>query len=184
MTSQNINIVFKRNPTNGSAMSYSPSTHAMPAIFQHRDSFVHQRELESNFCSDLICCGTHIKDLHELLHHYEEHHHAPIEEEGEKETEIHPMEDIDYPANTTPTATTTSLPAHEVASVAPLLRSFDSFKEKPERLTNNKLGRHTEEILKQALPNLVNSDHMNESGQPDLRYFSTEVLYQTCDRRL
>jgi hypothetical protein len=64
-------------------MSYSPSSHTMPAIFQHRDSFVHQRELESAFCSDLVCCGTRVRDLHELLHHYEEHHHAPIEEEPE-----------------------------------------------------------------------------------------------------
>ncbi|CAO3682810.1 unnamed protein product [Rhizopus microsporus] len=74
MASQNINIAFKRNSINNNsnnnssnngavAMSYSPSSHTMPAIFQHRDSFVHQRELESNFCSDLVCCGTHIKDF-------------------------------------------------------------------------------------------------------------------------
>lgn len=76
------------NSSGSSAMSYSPSSHTMPAIFQHRDSFIHQRELESAFCSDLVCCGMRVRDLHELLHHYEEHHHAPIEEEPEpKENE-------------------------------------------------------------------------------------------------
>ncbi|KAI9269805.1 hypothetical protein BY458DRAFT_184260 [Sporodiniella umbellata] len=182
MTSQNINIVFKRNPahsngTGATAMSYSPSTHAMPNLFQHRDSFVHQRELESNFCSDLICCGTHIKDLHELLHHYEEHHHAPIEEETEaKENDIQ-MEGINEP-----------FPSANVATVAPLVRNFDSFAEKSEgqptsplvsQNPNAKFGRHTEEILKQAMPSLVNTE--NELGPPDLHYFSSEALYQTCD---
>ncbi|KAG1324611.1 hypothetical protein G6F62_008998 [Rhizopus arrhizus] len=201
MASQNINIAFKHNSTNNNgtgatAMSYSPSSHTMPAIFQHRDSFVHQRELESNFCSDLICCGAHIKDLHELLHHYEEHHHAPIVEEPAEPKQNNPsplppppqpMEDIE----TFPIPLTT---AHETVSVAPLLRSFGSFRdeEEPSNKTTTSAGSmspsrnkkvvvsHTEEILKQALPNLMNSDSSGEHG-PDLRFFSSEVLYQTCD---
>ncbi|KAI7906629.1 uncharacterized protein BX663DRAFT_466697 [Cokeromyces recurvatus] len=136
MTSQNINIIFKRKQSVGnngvgsiggaSAMSYSPSSHTMPTLFQHRDSFVHQRELESAFCSDLVCCGTPVRDLHELLHHYEEHHHAPIEEEPEpkEENENNPtteddivMDDLDspFPLPTQP---------HELAALtsSPLLR--------------------------------------------------------------
>ncbi|KAG0743010.1 hypothetical protein G6F57_003906 [Rhizopus arrhizus] len=191
MASQNINITFKRNPTNNNnnnvtgvtGMSYSPSSHTMPAIFQHRDSFLHQRELESNFCSDLVCCGTHIKDLHELLHHYEEHHHAPIEEEPEpsKDNDL-PMDDIDtFPLPTQP---------HEIAALSPLLRNFENFREKANvqerRDMSPKLGRHTEEILKQALPNLVNNNHTShdtehKSGTPDLNFLNAEVLYQTCD---
>lgn len=168
-------------------MSYSPSSHTMPAIFQHRDSFVHQRELESNFCSDLVCCGTHIKDLHELLHHYEEHHHAPIEEEPEPKEPDLPMEDLDSPFS----APLSTQPTEVTPLVNPLLRSFESFREKPNERSspsnvhnsnNNKFGRHTEEILKQALPALVNPDNDLRPGTPDLHFLRTEVLYQTCGK--
>ncbi|KAF7727195.1 Transcriptional regulator of ribosomal bioproteinsis proteins [Apophysomyces ossiformis] len=65
--------------------SSSPSSSPMPAaIFQHRDSFVHQRELETAFCKDLYCCGQKLHDLHELLQHYEEHHHQPEDEDHHK----------------------------------------------------------------------------------------------------
>lgn len=144
-------------------MSYSPSSHTMPAIFQHRDSFVHQRELESAFCSDLVCCGMRVRDLHELLHHYEEHHHAPIEEEVEpKEEEM--MEEDDYP---------TPLPTqpHELAALtsSPLLRkSVTSPVEQP-LVSPTVNGQHTEEILK-SLNSNVN----------DIHFFRPEALYQTC----
>lgn len=117
-------------------MSYSPSSHTMPALFQHRDSFVHQRELESAFCSDLICCGIRVRDLHELLHHYEEHHHAPIEEEPEpKEDEVEVIEDNggdqDMMMEDVNTPFPTHLPTqpHELAALtsSPLLRQKQMF---------------------------------------------------------
>ncbi|KAG2198976.1 hypothetical protein INT47_013160 [Mucor saturninus] len=173
MSSQNINISLKHKPINGSsAMSYSPSSHTMPAIFQHRDSFVHQRELESAFCSDLVCCGMRVRDLHELLHHYEEHHHAPIEEEPEpKEEEMmdEDEEDDDYPI---------PLPTqpHELAALtsSPLLRKTVSPPvEQQQMLVSPTVnGQHTEEILK-----ALNTHH--PTG--DLQYFRSEALYQTCE---
>lgn len=162
-----------------SGLSYSPSSHTMPALFQHRDSFVHQRELENNFCSDLVCCGTQVKDLHELLHHYEEHHHAPIEEEPEPKEEDEDMrkneddddimmEDIHQPHITTQ--------AHELAALAssPLLRK-KLMMDPPPPSNSPVQQQHTEDILKQALPALVNS---NSNLQ---EYFTSEALYQTCD---
>lgn len=160
-------------------MSYSPSSHTMPAIFQHRDSFVHQRELESAFCSDLVCCGMRVRDLHELLHHYEEHHHAPIEEEPEpKEEEEDMMEEDEYP---------TPLPTqpHELAALtsSPLLRKNDLRITTSPVVTPTLLSpttsihqQQTEEILKQALVN--NSPASNG----DLQYFRSEALYQTCGK--
>lgn len=193
-------------------MSYSPSSHTMPALFQHRDSFVHQRELESAFCSDLVCCGMRVRDLHELLHHYEEHHHAPIEEEPEpKEEDDHSSEnnnnsnnnhddddvimDEDFP---------TPLPTqpHELAALtsSPLVRKADlristvaavdspihtpinlSPTTSMSSITSHQ--QHTEDILKQALPSLVNTP--GATGLPpnlggDMHYFRSEALYQTC----
>ncbi|CAO3592024.1 unnamed protein product [Absidia cylindrospora] len=57
-------------------LASSPSSFATPSPFalRHRDSYVHQRELESQFCRDLVCCNQPIADLHELLQHYEEQH--------------------------------------------------------------------------------------------------------------
>ncbi|KAI8342091.1 hypothetical protein BC941DRAFT_466991 [Chlamydoabsidia padenii] len=57
-------------------LASSPSSFATPSPFalRHRDSYVHQRELESQFCQDLVCCNQPIADLHELLQHYEEQH--------------------------------------------------------------------------------------------------------------
>ncbi|KAI8377449.1 uncharacterized protein BYT42DRAFT_614135 [Radiomyces spectabilis] len=46
---------------------------AAPTIPPHRDSYVHQRELESAFCRDLVCCDQRFTDFHDLMHHYEEH---------------------------------------------------------------------------------------------------------------
>jgi hypothetical protein len=199
MASQNINISFKRKQSisgNGaSAMSYSPSSHTMPALFQHRDSFVHQRELESAFCSDLVCCGTRVQDLHELLHHYEEHHHAPIEEEPEpKEEDIDDMmmEDVD----TFPTALPTQ--PHELAALtsSPLIRKNNEIRvptpvvspaPAAAVITNEVVStpimspqsQHTEDILKQALPALVNNTPT--AAHDSLHYFRSEALYQTCD---
>ncbi|KAI8067417.1 hypothetical protein BDF21DRAFT_445989 [Thamnidium elegans] len=210
MTSQNINITLKHKPISGSsAMSYSPSSHTMPAIFQHRDSFVHQRELESAFCSDLVCCGMRVRDLHELLHHYEEHHHEPIEEEPEpkEDEEQEPatgdddddvMMDQDFP---------TPLPTqpHELAALtsSPLVRKSDlrvttavNSADTPlvtptlisptstttttnANITNHQ--QHTEEILKQALPSLINSRSANPLSPSHIQYFRSEALYQTCD---
>ncbi|KAI8875062.1 hypothetical protein K501DRAFT_78347, partial [Backusella circina FSU 941] len=152
MTSQNINIAFKRKSISiagVSPMSYSPSSHTMPAIFQHRDSFVHQRELESAFCSDLVCCGIPIKDLHELLHHYEELHHAPIDEEptteGEGATPVRPEpikedEEEPFPLPTQP---------HELAALSPRLKTLQPVVQPPSQQS------HTEDILKQHLPALM-----------------------------
>ncbi|KAG1077497.1 hypothetical protein G6F42_024806 [Rhizopus arrhizus] len=213
MASQNINISFKRKQSIGgngaSAMSYSPSSHTMPALFQHRDSFVHQRELESAFCSDLVCCGTRVRDLHELLHHYEEHHHAPIEEEPEpkedEDVDDIMMEDVD--TATYPTALPTQ--PHELAALtsSPLLRKNNELRVptpvaspaaapavlntsevvstpvimSPPPPQHNHQSQHTEEILKQALPALVNSANAPVAAQDSLHYFRSEVLYQTCD---
>lgn len=151
-------------------MSYSPSSHTMPAIFQHRDSFVHQRELESAFCSDLVCCGMRVRDLHELLHHYEEHHHAPIEEEPEPKEDEEMMDDDEYP---------TALPTqpHELAALtsSPLLRkTVVSPILTPTLLSPTIHHQHTEEILKQAL---------NTSPSSDLQYYRSEALYQTCGKK-
>ncbi|KAI9362652.1 hypothetical protein BD770DRAFT_339123 [Pilaira anomala] len=205
MSSQNINISLKHKPIGGgsSAMSYSPSSHTMPAIFQHRDSFVHQRELESAFCSDLVCCGMRVRDLHELLHHYEEHHHEPIEEEpelkedeeqhatGEHDDDV--MMDQDFP---------TPLPTqpHELAALtsSPLLRKNDlrvvtaaaanppvAAADTPTLISPttsiNHNQQHTEEILKQALPSLINSRSANPLSPSHIQYFRSEALYQTCD---
>ncbi|KAL9538559.1 hypothetical protein MBANPS3_010836 [Mucor bainieri] len=216
MASQNINISFKRKQSIGgngaSAMSYSPSSHTMPALFQHRDSFVHQRELESAFCSDLVCCGTRVQDLHELLHHYEEHHHAPIEEEPE------PKEDEDIDGMMMEDVDTTTYPAalptqpHELAALtsSPLLRKNNELRvptpvaspapdpavintsevvptpvimspPPPHHPQHNNQSQHTEEILKQALPALVNSANAPASAHDSLHYFRSEALYQTCD---
>ncbi|OBZ87207.1 Zinc finger protein sfp1 [Choanephora cucurbitarum] len=203
MSSQNIPISFQRKhslSTNGSsALSYSPSSHTMPAIFQHRDSFVHQRELESQFCSDLVCCGTRVKDLHELLHHYEEHHHAPIEEEPEpiakeedEEDDIM-MEDIDTPLPTQPheLAALTSSPllrqkplpaASTPADLSPTMSVHPSPSVSqplpPLSVTTNNaisnLPQHTDEILQKVLANA-------QQTHPELSYFRAEALYQTCD---
>ncbi|KAI8984403.1 hypothetical protein BDF20DRAFT_387455 [Mycotypha africana] len=141
MTTPNINISFKRKQSVGnspSGLSYSPSSHTMPAIFQHRDSFVHQRELENKFCSDLVCCGIKVKDLHELLHHYEEHHHAPIEEEVDMKevmketvennnlsTTNHPEDDIMLDDVDSPFPSPLPTQPHELAALttnSPMLR--------------------------------------------------------------
>jgi hypothetical protein len=195
--------------TGSSAMSYSPSSHTMPALFQHRDSFVHQRELESAFCSDLICCGTRVRDLHELLHHYEEHHHAPIEEEPEpKEDEIDienhdgdqdmMMEDVDSPFPT-------HLPTqpHELAALtsSPLLRQkqlinlntaaanpIDNAVSTPlhvsPTISTSSIHhqQHTEDILRQALPSLVTHSNAAVPGPEGIHYFRADALYQTCGK--
>jgi hypothetical protein len=146
----------------------------MPAIFQHRDSFVHQRELESAFCSDLVCCGIKIKDLHELLHHYEELHHAPIDEEttteGERATPAKPEpieedEEELFPLPTQP---------HELAALSPRLNTLQPVIQPSPQ--------HTEDILKQHLPALM-SQHPGSTttGEP-IPYFSSEALYQTCGK--
>lgn len=182
----------------------------MPALFQHRDSFVHQRELESAFCSDLVCCGTRVRDLHELLHHYEEHHHAPIEEEPEpkedEDVDDIMMEDVD--TATYPTALPTQ--PHELAALtsSPLLRKNNELRVptpvaspaaapavlntsevvstpvimSPPPPQHNHQSQHTEEILKQALPALVNSANAPVAAQDSLHYFRSEVLYQTCGK--
>ncbi|KAI8644302.1 hypothetical protein BD408DRAFT_413644 [Parasitella parasitica] len=202
MASQNINISFKRKQSisgNGaSAMSYSPSSHTMPALFQHRDSFVHQRELESAFCSDLVCCGTRVKDLHELLHHYEEHHHAPIEEEpepkeGEDDVSDMVMEGVDTFSTALPTQ------PHELAALtsSPLIRKnievrvptpVGDVPAPSDPTTTNEVlsspiisqSQHTEDILKQALPALIDTSSPIAAHE-SLHYFRSEALYQTCD---
>ncbi|CEP20062.1 hypothetical protein [Parasitella parasitica] len=203
MASQNINISFKRKQSissNGaSAMSYSPSSHTMPALFQHRDSFVHQRELESAFCSDLVCCGTRVKDLHELLHHYEEHHHAPIEEEpepkeGEGEDDVEDdvmMEGVEAFSTTLPTQ------PHELAALtsSPLIRKNNEVRVPisvgsipspmdstiaSEIISSPIISQHTEDILKQALPALLDTSSPTAAHE-SLHYFRSEALYQTCD---
>jgi hypothetical protein len=57
-------------------LAASPSSFASPSPFalRRKDSYVHQQELESKFCRDLVCCNQPIADLHELLQHYEEQH--------------------------------------------------------------------------------------------------------------
>ncbi|CAO3609381.1 unnamed protein product [Cunninghamella blakesleeana] len=69
----NFNMSF--SPTLNMLAS-SPSSFMQPSPFtlRHRDSYVHQRELESKFCRDLVCCNQPIADLHELLQHYQEQH--------------------------------------------------------------------------------------------------------------
>lgn len=171
------------NSNGSSAMSYSPSSHTMPAMFQHRDSFVHQRELESAFCSDLVCCGMRVRDLHELLHHYEEHHHAPIEEEPEpkEEEDDDLMEEDVYP---------TALPTqpHELAALtsSPLLRKNElrvitSPVVTPTTLLSptatNVHQQQTEDILKQVF---INTNPISNGG--DMQYFRSEALYQTCGK--
>lgn len=177
-------------------MSYSPSSHTMPALFQHRDSFVHQRELESAFCSDLVCCGTRVQDLHELLHHYEEHHHAPIEEEPEPKEE----EDIDDMMMEDVDAFPTTLPTqpHELAALtsSPLIRKNNEIRvptpvvspapaaavitsEVVSTPIMSPQSQHTEDILKQALPALVNTNTAT-AAHDSLHYFRSEALYQTC----
>ncbi|KAI9480902.1 MAG: hypothetical protein EXX96DRAFT_564654 [Benjaminiella poitrasii] len=232
MTSQNINIIFKRKQSIGnngvgsiggaSAMSYSPSSHTMPTLFQHRDSFVHQRELESAFCSDLVCCGTPVRDLHELLHHYEEHHHAPIEEETEpkEETEDNTtteddivMDDLDSPfplptqphelaaltsspllrknnlnTGTTTTAVINPSTSPPTATTSTLDTTTTPLNISPSTTTSTRTTlsphqQHTEEILRQALPALINHPSVinGSSLQESLDFFKTEALYQTCD---
>ncbi|KAI8080712.1 uncharacterized protein B0P05DRAFT_539292 [Gilbertella persicaria] len=195
MASQNIPISFKRkqsiSASGSSALSYSPSSHTMPALFQHRDSFVHQRELESQFCSDLVCCGTQVKDLHELLHHYEEHHHAPIEEEPEptikeedddEKDEKEEEDDIMMEDVSTPFPAPLPTQPHELAALtsSPLLRHKPtSSVSTPLNLSPTmsvnpapSLPQHTDDILQKVL---ASSQHA------DLSYFPAEALYQTCD---
>ena len=188
-------------------MSYSPSSHTMPALFQHRDSFVHQRELESAFCSDLVCCGMQVKDLHELLHHYEEHHHAPIEEEPEPKEEEEVLatgndEDDDVVMDDIPTPLPTQ--PHELAALtsSPLARKMDlristvaavdspistpinlSPTTSMSSITSHQ--QHTEDILKQALPAaLANSGAASvlPALGGDIHFFRSEALYQTCGK--
>ncbi|CAO3615636.1 unnamed protein product [Cunninghamella echinulata] len=76
-------------------LASSPSSFMQPSPFtlRHRDSYVHQRELESKFCRDLVCCNQPIADLHELLQHYEEQHveiqpnDVPVSPKHEEEEE-------------------------------------------------------------------------------------------------
>ncbi|KAI7861189.1 hypothetical protein BDC45DRAFT_493755 [Circinella umbellata] len=49
------------------------------------DPNARQRELESAFCRDFLCCGQKLLDLHALLHHYEEHHLFLDDDEEEQE---------------------------------------------------------------------------------------------------
>ncbi|ORX62882.1 hypothetical protein DM01DRAFT_1007825 [Hesseltinella vesiculosa] len=90
---------FVSSPTLNMLAS-SPSSFATPSPFalRHRDSYVHQRELESQFCQDLVCCNQPIADLHELLQHYEEQHvdihaHDDNQSKAEEEDEDEEMEE-------------------------------------------------------------------------------------------
>lgn len=46
-------------------------------------------DLENDFCRDYLCCGVVLKDMHDLLQHYEEHH-------------VQIVEDCDMPVSTVP----------------------------------------------------------------------------------
>ncbi|KAI8334946.1 hypothetical protein BC941DRAFT_430760 [Chlamydoabsidia padenii] len=86
-------------------LASSPSSFSNPSPFalRRKDSYVHQRELESRFCRDLVCCNQPIADLHELLQHYEEQHveihpndipgSPKVEDDDEEEDEDEDMEE-------------------------------------------------------------------------------------------
>jgi hypothetical protein len=87
-------------------LASSPSSFSNPSPFalRRKDSYVHQRELESQFCRDLVCCNQPIADLHELLQHYEEQHvdihanntpHSPKVDEDEDDDDEDMEEDED-----------------------------------------------------------------------------------------
>lgn len=78
-------------------LASSPSSFVTPSPFalRHRDSYVHQRELESQFCQDLVCCNQPIADLHELLQHYEEQHVEVHSNDGQNNSKSMNEEDED-----------------------------------------------------------------------------------------
>jgi hypothetical protein len=155
-----------------------------------------------------------VRDLHELLHHYEEHHHAPIEEEPEpKEDEVDAIEshngDQDMMMEDVSSPFSTHLPTqpHELAALtsSPLLRQkqlisslatahaainpIDSAASTPLHLsptvsTSSIHQQHTEDILKQALPSLVTHTNAAVPGPEGIHYFRTDALYQTCGKTI
>lgn len=75
----------------GSNLSSSPYGYGIsPPIgsgfnTQHRDSFVHRQELENAFYRDLVCCNQRMRDLHQLLRHFEEHHYPQVAQQMQDE---------------------------------------------------------------------------------------------------
>ncbi|KAI8066516.1 hypothetical protein BC940DRAFT_334104 [Gongronella butleri] len=114
-------------------LASSPSSFATPSPFalRHRDSYVHQRELESQFCRDLVCCNQPIADLHELLQHYEEQHvelqanEEPAKPEEDDEDEE--MEEDDEHGNLPILLSTQDMSALEQESIGMENMDFSHF---------------------------------------------------------
>lgn len=79
----------------GSNLSSSPYGYGIsPPIgsgfnTQHRDSFVHRQELENAFYRDLMCCNQRMRDLHQLLRHFEEYHYPEVAQRMQEEEKEH-----------------------------------------------------------------------------------------------
>ncbi|ORX82982.1 hypothetical protein BCR32DRAFT_292291 [Anaeromyces robustus] len=54
---------------------------SLPPCIEEEDEMV--QDIESNFCKDFTCCGIVLKDLHELLQHFEDAHRMESDMEEE-----------------------------------------------------------------------------------------------------